>query len=81
MELKPGLRAGIVLDMVQRSNLADEVRDILEGYGLPILTATVSQRVSYARSPMTNGVFGSDDEKAKTEIMALAEEITNNLTA
>lgn len=81
MEIKPNLRAGIVLNMVQRSKLADEVRDILEGYDLPILTTTISQRVSYARSPMTSGVFGSDDEKAKTEIMNLAEEITNNLTA
>jgi chromosome partitioning protein len=80
MAQKPALRAGIVLNMVlPRTSLNDEVKDILLGYEIPLHTAAIGQRVSYTRSPMTNGVFGSDDQRAKEEVEALAEEILDRM--
>jgi len=74
--LKPVLKAGIVLNMVlPRTSLNEEVKQILIGYEVPILQTQIRQRVSYTRSPMTSGVFGSEDSAAKEEIINLASEI------
>ena len=76
----PNLKAAVVLNMVKpRTNINEEVREILRGYGLPVLNSIVSDRVSYTRSPIISGVFAGDDEKAKNEITALADEILNFL--
>ena len=80
MKAKPALRAGIVLNMViPRTSLNGEVREILSGYGLGVHNATISQRVSYTRSPVTNSVFGADDQRAKDEVINLATEILEQL--
>ncbi|GAB3225765.1 AAA family ATPase [Spirosoma arcticum] len=81
MELKPALRAGIVLNMVMpRTSLNEEVKEILSDYSIPMHLATISQRVSYTRSPMTNSVFGGEDQRAKDEVVNLATEILERLT-
>lgn len=72
---KPSLKAGVVLNMLTRTNLNEEVKEILDQYTLPLLKTTINQRVSYARSPMTAGVFNSEDDKAKTEMVDLSMEI------
>jgi chromosome partitioning protein len=73
---KKELKAAIVLNMVKpRTNMNDEIREILKDYDIPVLKTSISDRVSYSRSPIMSGVFASDDEKAKTEITALADEI------
>jgi chromosome partitioning protein len=70
------LKAGIVLNMVKpRTNVNEEIREILRGYNVPILNTSISDRVSYTRSPIISGVFYGDDDKAKNEITALADEI------
>lgn len=77
---KPNLKAGIVLNMVMsRTSLTSEVRDVLSEFAIPVLPTMIHQRVSYTRSPVTNGVFESDDEKAKDEIQALATDILTQL--
>jgi chromosome partitioning protein len=77
---RPGLTYGVVLNMVKpRIGLTRLVQQILTEYGAVLLTTTVSDRVSYTRSAITNGVFSSDDEKAKEEITALADEILTAL--
>jgi chromosome partitioning protein len=77
---KPNLKAGMVLNMVMHNtSLNNEVKEILADYDLPLLNTQITQRVSFARSPMTNGIFNSEDEKAKTEIVNLADEILNYL--
>lgn len=77
---KPQLRAGIVLNMVMaNTKLNEEVKEILNTYEVPLLESYISHRVSLARSPMTNGVFNSEDEKAKIEIVNLTDEILSNL--
>jgi chromosome partitioning protein len=73
---KKDLKAAIVLNMVKpRTNMNDEIREILKDYDIPVLKTAISDRVSYARSPIMSGVFASDDDKAKSEITALADEI------
>jgi chromosome partitioning protein len=77
---RPELRYGVVLNMVKpRTALNKSVRDILNDYGAMLLTATISDRVSYTRSAITSGVFASEDEKAKEEITSLADEILTAL--
>ena len=39
------------------------------------------QRFVYTRSPMTNSIFGSEDQKAKTEVVELATEILRSMAA
>ena len=80
MELKPVLKAGIVLNMVMpRTSLNEEVKEILSGYGVYLHPTTIGQRVSYTRSPMTKGVFGGEDDRAKDEVVELASEILNRI--
>ncbi|UFH57917.1 ParA family protein [Spirosoma sp. KNUC1025] len=80
MKRRPNLKAGIVLNMVMpRTSLTAEVKEALQEYDLPVLPTMIHQRVSYARSPLTAGVFESDDEKAKDEIQNLATDILNQL--
>ena len=80
MQKRPNLKAGIVLNMVMpRTSLTAEVKEALQEYDIPVLPTMIHQRVSYARSPLTAGVFGSDDEKAKDEIQNLATDILNQL--
>lgn len=67
--------------MLTRTNLNEEVKEILDEYTLPVLNTRISQRVSYARSPITSGVFASEDEKAKKEIIDLASEIIGFLNS
>ena len=76
--LNPRVTAGVVLNMVKRSsNLSNDIKTILEGYGLPILNAKISDRVSYSRSLLLGGVLKTKDGKAKAEILQLADEILN----
>ena len=73
-------KSGIVLNQVQhRTAVTKDVLNMLTKFEIPILMARVGQRVSYTRSAMTNGVFGSDDEKAQQEIALLAMEIHYHL--
>lgn len=74
------LKAGIVLNMVKhRTSMNDEIKGILNSYSIPLLNTIISDRVSYTRSALTNGVFNSEDEKAKEEMAQLADEILNQL--
>lgn len=78
---KKSLQGAIVLNMLIHNNkLNQEIKQMLESYDLPILKTTITQRVSFSRSPMTNGVFNTDDEKAKNEIVSLANEILDHLS-
>lgn len=80
MQAKPALKAGIVLNMVlPRTSLNEEVKEILTGYDIPLLSSRISQRVSYTRSPMTGSIFGSEDQRAKDEVIELATEIMEQL--
>ena len=73
---KKSLKAAIVLNMVKpRTNMNDEIREILKSYDMPVLNTSVADRVSYARSPIISGVFLGEDNKAMAEITALADEI------
>ena len=77
---RPQLKYGVVLNMVKpRTALNKSVQEILSSYGAILLTTTIADRVSYTRSALTSGVFGSDDEKAKEEITSLADEILTAL--
>lgn len=74
------LKAGIVLNMIKhRSGITGEVQELLKSFDLPVLKTIVHDRVSFTRSPITGGVLASDDNKAKEEIIALAEEIVNSI--
>jgi chromosome partitioning protein len=78
----PGLKAGIVVNMVKpRSGITAEVQELLKSFSTPVLSTLVHDRVSYARSPLTGGVLGGEDPKAKEEITALADEIVNCIIA
>ncbi len=73
---KPNLKAGIVLNMMKyRTNMNDEIREILKTYEIPLLQSSIADRVSFTRSPIISGVFAGEDERAKEEITALADEI------
>lgn len=76
MDKVPGIRAGVVLNMVKpRSGITNDVRGLLETLDVQLLKTMIHDRVSIARSSMTLGVLQSSDQKAKDEVTALAEEI------
>jgi chromosome partitioning protein len=77
---RPNLKAGIVMNMIQHNtSLTNDIKQLLEQYDMPIHQMMITQRVSYARSPLTGGVFETDDEKAKEEIFGLTQEIISQL--
>lgn len=80
MKERPQLKASIVLNMVKsRSAITAEIKEILDEYKFPILNTMVSDRVSYTRSPISGGVFNTEDDKAKEEILSLTREIITQL--
>jgi chromosome partitioning protein len=75
------LKAGIVLNMIKhRSGITSEVQELLKNFEVPLLATIVHDRVSFTRSPITGGVLNGEDNKAKEEITALAEEIVNSIS-
>lgn len=77
---RPNLKAGIVLTMVQhRTAVTREVRAMLESFPVETLPVLIHHRVAYTRSAMTNGILGSNDEKAYEEITQLATAIIDRL--
>ncbi|MBS1519831.1 MAG: hypothetical protein JST50_02450 [Bacteroidetes bacterium] len=82
IDASPGVRAGIVLNMIKpRSGITHDVRGLLESMDIQLLKAVVHDRVSIARSSMTSGVLQGNDQKAKDEITALAEEVVELISA
>lgn len=72
----PNLQCGIVLNMVKsRTSLNKEIGKMLIDMGKPVFNTQISDRVSYTRSALTGGILKTDDNKAKEEIVALADEI------
>lgn len=77
---RPGLKAGIVLTMVQhRTAITREVQTMLETFPVETLPVLIHHRVAYTRSAMTNGILGSNDPKAYEEITDLATAIIDRL--
>jgi len=80
MEEKPGLKAGIVFNMIKgSSSITSEIRTLTKDFTIPVLKSFVSDRVSFTRSTISGGVLQTTDDKAKSEIIALADEILTNL--
>lgn len=74
--------AFVVSRAIKGTKIGAEVVDALTGYGLPVLDARITQRVSYPSTAAT-GTTVSDaepDSEAAREIMALANEIKQLLS-
>lgn len=74
--------AFVVSRAIKGTKIGGEVVDALTGYGLPVLDARITQRVSYPSTAAT-GTTVSDaepDSEAAREIMALANEIKQLLS-
>lgn len=70
------LNAAIVFTMVKTgSTIAEEIKPVLNTGNIKLLDVMISERISFARSLLTGGVFTSSDYKAKMEVMALADEV------
>jgi chromosome partitioning protein len=73
--------AFVVSRAIKGTRIGAEVTDTLEGYGLPILTARITQRVSYPTTA-ASGITVMDAEPqgdAAAEVRALADEIIQKL--
>lgn len=73
--------AFVVSRAIKGTRIGAEITETLEGYGLPILTARITQRVSYPTTA-ASGTTVLDTEPqgdAAAEIRALLEEITQKL--
>jgi chromosome partitioning protein len=80
MKKKPNLKYGVVLNMLKsRTSINDDIKEILKSYDAVVLGTTIYDRVSYTRSSITNGVFGTEDAKAQEEITKLTDEILTQL--
>jgi chromosome partitioning protein len=68
--------AFLVSRAIQNTRLSSEVIDALSHYSLPIFKSMTYQRVVYATSASEGlSVYDADDEKAKTEIQSIVEEL------
>ncbi len=74
------LQTGIVFNMVKKNTLLkNELESMLSNSTIQILDTVITDRVSYSRTLITKGVLQSKDNKAKEEIISLADEILNKL--
>lgn len=84
IELTDGkLRAAFVVSRaIKGTKIGDEVRTALEGYGLPVLEARVTQRVVYPGTAASGSTVLDADPNgdAAAEIRALAAEIMRALS-
>lgn len=72
----PNLKSGLVLNMVKSgSTINEEIGGLIKELNIDLLKATIGDRVSFTRSLILNGIFETEDEKAKDEILSLAREI------
>lgn len=69
--------AFVISRVIKNTQLGKEIREALEGYGLPVFTHFTSQRVIYAKSAATGStVLGSENHgEAANEIRAIANEL------
>lgn len=74
VQAKSSVKGGIIRTMVRQGE-KDTVSEILQSFGIEVLNTLIHQRAAYNRSAITNSIFNSDDDKAKNEIIALANEI------
>jgi len=76
----PKLKARILISKkIPNTRIGKEIRDALEGYGLKVMKAEISQRVSYIEAMIAGQSvldYKPDSESAK-EIMDLTKEILN----
>lgn len=74
-------RAAFVVNAVTASSrLAGEIDEALTGYGLPVLSARLTNRVAYKASTSDGlTVFESQDRRARAEVTALVAEVRSLL--
>lgn len=73
----PRLKAVFLLNMINATTtLTDIAKEQIESYGFPILKTTIVDRQNFVRSAaLSDGIYSTDDKKAKEEINALTKEI------
>jgi chromosome partitioning protein len=80
IQKEPNLKAGIVFNMIkQQANIKGEVEGLIKDLGIDVLNTVITDRVSYTRSVIIGGILHSTDNKAKQEILSLADEILNRI--
>ncbi len=83
MKLKPQLKTKIVFNMVKSSSsIFHEIKEMLDEYQIAVFDTMISDRVSFVRSlAAKNGIYSSEDAKAKEEVDALTGEIISVLNS
>ncbi|MGI4020287.1 MAG: AAA family ATPase [Janthinobacterium lividum] len=83
MKLKPQLKTKIVFNMVKSSSsIFHEIKEMLDEYQIAVFDTMISDRVSFVRSlAANNGIYSSEDTKAKEEVDALTGEIISTLNS
>ncbi|MEM7370766.1 MAG: AAA family ATPase [Bacteroidota bacterium] len=80
MELRPEVKAAMVLNrVINRTSFTSEVRELLEGYEIPVLNTQIYTRVAYGRSLLYDNSVERQDPKASNEIGAVAGEILTRM--
>ncbi len=80
LKMRPDLKSGIVFNMIKSSSsITSEIRSLTKDFSIPVLKSIISDRVSFTRSAISGGVLETNDEKAKYEIISLADEILSQL--
>lgn len=76
------LRAAFVVSRaIKGTKIGSEITDALNGYGLPVLSSRITQRVGYPGSAATGSTVLDlePDSEAAREVLALADEIKQSL--
>lgn len=71
-----GVKAAIVVNGLLTGNkFANDVKEIIEGYGLSVLTTTIGQRMAYQKAIMSGSIYKEGNKKAIGEIEHLMNEV------
>ena len=81
--LKQNIKARFLLNQVDpRTKMSHEVHDVLKDFGIEAMKTQINNRIAYSESIISGlGVYEFKDEKAKDEMVKLANETLELLTA
>lgn len=76
-EFRPNIPAYFLLNRFSEGvGIHSDIRGLLDQFGIPILNSTLRDRVAYIKTAVEGrGVYEFSDEKAKAEVVALAQEV------
>lgn len=77
----PSVKASILINAIRENYTFDQMmKKVVQGYGLPIFTTRISQKVAYNRFVLKGGIYKEKNKQAIEQIEHLVNEVYTTIT-